>query len=1705
MATPKNHIDEIRRTKFSIGGPLNPLTEDLHQAVKNLSAELYAKDSHFLMELIQNAEDNEYPEGVKPTLEFVVTDKDITETGAESTLLIFNNEKGFSSKNIKSICSVGRSTKKGKRKQGYIGEKGIGFKSVFLITSQPYIFSNGYKMRFNEKPTEECSAGYIVPEWVEHSPTVSQIHEIYGSNLCLPTTVFVLPLKHDKVKAVKEQLSNMHPKVLLFLSNIRKLSVREENKNPELNSVSAISIASETNFVTRKNIDAESCSVLLSAEQSSGAQECSYYMWKQKFPVKVQHKVDLRMEVDEWVITLAFPFDQRLDRGMGTPGVYAFLPTEMETKLPFIIQADFLLASSRETILLDNKWNKGILSCVPLAFVNALNALVKSTENAPRSSLTRSFKFLPVEKSPYKELENVRESIRENMMAESIIPCESYTAQNIFGKPQDVARLVTPFWRILHDARDQGVNLSNLSSHKKYVIHHSFDKKEFDDILNFLDVKFADNEWYAKCIQSSNLVTKASESVYLDLLKFISNYWSSFKDKSLKSIPLLKYVGSGDKTSLVSIEESNQGSYCHVMMSEDPSQISWLIECNKEFDFVGNRFFMPSNLQKALHSISKGKDTLLDWLKCDANVSYVNVYKYGDLVKSSSLNSDCKLVFAYAHFLWHSLSKKYLSRGETERLCDRQLLLDRYGQTVSNYGGVLVPAKGSKWVELIGMNPWKQAEYVQLGENYLQAYNFAGCYTGESQLLEFVRTYMGARDIPDVSPPNDAIPTVAASLTKQNALLLLDWVHSLLLRKIPLPEKFLNSIKQGSWLRITLNNSPGYKPPSQSFLLDSSSGILLQRGSVFVDIPLVDQAFYDNKLLDYKEALRNVGVMFNYGAACKYIGNHLMSVAASSSLTRANFFAILKFIKYLRGKSLSPKHFIKSINTGKWLNTVLGYKSPNESVLYSDEWKAAQEISDIAFIDMDYYGDEILCFEPELEVLGVITHFNDKYQLIEDCLKRSSALTHLTSEAVHLILKCVRNSKSQNRLLKALKNAKFLKTNLGSNTPGECILCNPAWGSFLKIFHISPLIETRVYDNILLYENELSRLGVTVSLDEAAKRFAHVFRQQATKSSIHAEHIQLLLESYRQLKTAPNKLPSELKHCLSEVKWLRTRLGDYRAPKDCILFGESWESVQRIARLPFLDEKYCGEDIHSYAKELKNLGVVIEFRDGVSFVAACLRLPSDPGVLTPENMLSLLDCVKILLQKDSSLSKDFLDKVSGKWMRTHAGYQSPNQCLLYNSKWGSPLKCTDGPFVDEHFYGSKIRAYATELGAIGAIVEVNEKGIHVIASHVLKISDFSTIVRIYTVLNEKNWKSRNSSGSADKIWIPDDCGKGHWATPSNCVLHDKCGLFDSRLYVLGKYYDSALLPFFSSAFDVKMFPSLEDCFVLWSTWETSLDSLSRNDCLAFWKSTLCYGSSIAGKFFSEKLRKLPAHSGSFDIVMLCDKEDVFLPDDLFLKELFEDSSNPIFVWCPASQKESRTSLLDFYHKIKVKLLSEHVVSEELAATNKTELKSASLSDYFIGKELVTLILSFLAQPSSKMSSQARHEAVNRLLNLKVLESAEPITTSYTLKLPTSKRTLTAKASCMIRWDKDSSTLFVQKMDNTDEPKFLLNYAIYFSTVIAKGVLWNHEELVDDLTDLLKVGFLLKFDKEAVKLMMVNKNLQSFPEDDEFFLSAFPSC
>ena len=124
--TCQEFIEKIRREEFGVGmtfGEEEKKILDIHRAregrsLDRLSRELYTKDSHFVLELIQNADDNEYSEELfdvgsmeKPTVCFIVEPQCVT---------VLNNEKGFTNANVKALCDIGKSTK-GIHRKGYIG------------------------------------------------------------------------------------------------------------------------------------------------------------------------------------------------------------------------------------------------------------------------------------------------------------------------------------------------------------------------------------------------------------------------------------------------------------------------------------------------------------------------------------------------------------------------------------------------------------------------------------------------------------------------------------------------------------------------------------------------------------------------------------------------------------------------------------------------------------------------------------------------------------------------------------------------------------------------------------------------------------------------------------------------------------------------------------------------------------------------------------------------------------------------------------------------------------------------------------------------------------------------------------------------------------------------------------------------------------------------------------------------------------------------------------------------------------------------------------------------------------------------------------------------------------------------------------------------------------------------------------------------
>ncbi len=358
--TPKAVIEHIRRYEFGIGAELvgdgrevvDRMVRKYRNLLETVAKDLNSKESHFLLELLQNADDNRYAPGVAPSLAFRLTSREI---------VVSNNEIGFSSDNVRALCSAGESSKK--NKVGYIGEKGIGFKSVFKVTDTPEIHSNGYHFRFDlTDPNDQL--GYVVPHWV--APRAEDDERV---------TTVVLPARAGS-EFSPELLGDINATLLLFLEKLRLLEVHTNDgtfryERADDNFLSALTV------VSKRAGEAES-------------RETSTYL-RSKYSLDMADIVEPKREKVERVdVVLAFPLS---DDGAAAPvegcPTYAFLPIR-SFGFSFCIQADFVLISSREGVHEELPWNRRLRDSIAPAFV----AAVEEFKRHPALALSY-LRFLP--------------------------------------------------------------------------------------------------------------------------------------------------------------------------------------------------------------------------------------------------------------------------------------------------------------------------------------------------------------------------------------------------------------------------------------------------------------------------------------------------------------------------------------------------------------------------------------------------------------------------------------------------------------------------------------------------------------------------------------------------------------------------------------------------------------------------------------------------------------------------------------------------------------------------------------------------------------------------------------------------------------------------------------------------------------------------------------------------------------------------------------------------------------------------------------------------------------------------------------------------------------------------------------------------------------------------------------------------------------
>lgn len=339
------------RQKFGLGldfgsdiakDAVNQLQGVTNRSIERLAADLYSAEIHFCLELIQNFDDNEYNQGVCPG---------VTITLEEGSIRFFCNERGFTEKNVIALSSIGESTKDATN-PGYIGQKGIGFKSVFKISPKPQVHSRGYHFGYDVS-AQDAGLGYIIPSPVSKP-------QWWEPNSHLAGTHIVLPLDCPGAASVamcRSYVSDIHQSLLLFLHRLRFICFEDSTSE------------SCTRAIRREDLPD---GVVRVHEEKSGS-DVKTHDWFVRRQM-LQSPSALREGVSLTEVAVAIPLDNDIEPPPQCD-VFAFLPLR-SYGFSFVVQADWIVPSSREAVDCVHPWNQWIRSELPEVIARTFLELV---------------------------------------------------------------------------------------------------------------------------------------------------------------------------------------------------------------------------------------------------------------------------------------------------------------------------------------------------------------------------------------------------------------------------------------------------------------------------------------------------------------------------------------------------------------------------------------------------------------------------------------------------------------------------------------------------------------------------------------------------------------------------------------------------------------------------------------------------------------------------------------------------------------------------------------------------------------------------------------------------------------------------------------------------------------------------------------------------------------------------------------------------------------------------------------------------------------------------------------------------------------------------------------------------------------------------------------------------------------------------------
>lgn len=301
-----------------------------------------------ILELLQNADDESS------------TEVEILFDTSSKLLKVSNIGTPFSEKGFESLLLPNNSPKKSKEK--YIGNKGLGFRSILNWAEHVEIISNGCDVQFSR----DIATKVIEEELPDYLEEIQKHKEESGDKpdafrypiLSLPqikeyeddskwSTEIIIHYFEEYENDIRGQLKYLSEEVLLFVRHIDKITINDNG------SVRVLSSIPEDKGEYKEYVIDELC------EGVSCTKIYHVYTQRDEFPADYQKEND-KIEPLFYEIAVAVDADRNFSKGENY--LYSFFRTDIKIPLPCIIHGTFELSSSRNTCIVDKKndyiWKK---------------------------------------------------------------------------------------------------------------------------------------------------------------------------------------------------------------------------------------------------------------------------------------------------------------------------------------------------------------------------------------------------------------------------------------------------------------------------------------------------------------------------------------------------------------------------------------------------------------------------------------------------------------------------------------------------------------------------------------------------------------------------------------------------------------------------------------------------------------------------------------------------------------------------------------------------------------------------------------------------------------------------------------------------------------------------------------------------------------------------------------------------------------------------------------------------------------------------------------------------------------------------------------------------------------------------------------------------------------------------------------------------